>query len=379
MKILHAISSIDPRHGGTSEAVLQLGREGVRLGHTVEIVSIDDPAERWIDDFPLTLHAKGPGKTAFQYSPEFQRWLCENVGRFDTVVVHALWQYTGVAVRSACEGGKQPPYFVFPHGMLDPYFDQFPIKRMKKNLFWWWADYRVLRDARAIFFTAEEERLGAHHSFKSLRGQDVIAPLGIADPPPFRPEMQTALSEKIPALAGRPYLLFLGRIHLKKGCDFLLRAWAQVSAQHPDLCLVMAGPDQTGWAAELQTLGNDRVFWPGMLAGDAKWGALYGAEAFVLPSHQENFGLAVAEALACSTPVLISKKVNIWREITEAGGGFAEEDNDAGTLTLLRRYLSLDDPEKSTFRLAARATFEKHFRLANAAEFLHQQIARLLK
>ncbi len=379
MKILHAISSIDPRQGGTSEAVLQLSREAVRQGHDVEIASIDDPSSAWIRDFPLPLHALGPGKTAFQYAPRFQTWLRENVRRFDAVFSHALWQYTGVAVRSACLGGaSRHPYFVFPHGMLDPYFDQFPLKRMKKNLFWPWADYRVLRDARATFFTSEEERLGAHRSFKSLRGNDIITPLGIDDPPAFAPTMRQAFQEKVPMLEGRPYLLFLGRIHRKKGCDLLLRAWSQIAAGHPGLCLVMAGPDQTGWTSELRSIQNERVFWSGMLVGDAKWGALHGAEAFVLPSHQENFGLAVAEALACSTPVLISKKVNIWREITEAGGGFADDNTATGTQNLLTRFLALSYSEKSALRLAARATFETHFRLSAAAALLHQHVAQLL-
>lgn len=375
MKILHAISSIDPRQGGTSEAVLQLSREAVRQGHEVEIVSIDDPAADWIANFPFELHANGPGKTAFQYSAKFASWLKENVGRFDAVFSHALWQFTGVAVRSACVGRQ--PYFVFPHGMLDPYFDQFPLKRMKKNLFWPWTDYRVLRDARAIFFTSEEERIGAHHSFKSLRGNDLITPLGIDDPPAFTSSMSEAFAAKVPELKGRRYLLFLGRIHRKKGCDLLLQAWSKIN--DPDLCLVMAGPDQTGWRSELQSIQAERVFWPGMLVGDAKWGALYLAEAFVLPSHQENFGLAVAEALACSTPVLISKKVNIWREITEAGGGFADENTFHGTSSLLTRFLALDDAQQSAFRLAARACFEKHFRLSAAAALLHNVVANSLQ
>jgi len=376
MKILHAISSIDPRHGGTSEAVVQLSREAIRHGHEIEIASIDDPSGAWIREFPLPLHALGPGKTAFQYSGKFQAWLQENIPRFDAVVSHALWQWTGVAVRTAC--GGHHPYFVFPHGMLDPYFDQFPLKRLKKSFFWPWADRRVLRDARAIFFTSEEERLGAHRSFPSLRGNDVIAPLGIDEPPAFTPAMEAAFAEKLPGLEGRRYLLFLGRIHLKKGCDLLLRAWSQLAAAHPELCLVMAGPDQTGWTSELQTITRERVFWPGMLTGDAKWGALHGAEAFVLPSHQENFGIAVAEALACATPVLISKKVNIWREIVAAGGGFAQDDTDSGTSALLHDFLALDPAAKTALRRSARQCFENHFRLSSAAELLHNHIARLI-
>jgi glycosyltransferase involved in cell wall biosynthesis len=382
MKILHVISSIDARQGGTSEMVLQFGREALRQGHEVEIATVDNPAAEWIRDFPLTLHALGPGWTAYAYSGKFQRWLHANVRRFDAVIVHGLWQFTGVAVRRACQETEtlpKQPYFVYTHGMLDPYFDRFPLKRLKKNLFWWWADYLVLRDARTIFFTAEEERRGAHVSFKSLRGDESIAPLGIDDPPPFSAVMREAFQEAVPGLEKRPYLLFLGRIHRKKGCDMLLRVWPTIAADNPDLCLVMAGPDQTGWTPKLKKISNERVFWPGMLTGNAKWGALRGAAAFILPSHQENFGLAIVESLACSTPVLISRKVNIWREIALSSGGYAEDPDDIGTRFMIERYLELSKPQKASFRYLARSTFEKHFLLSKAVENLHRQITDCLK
>jgi len=366
---------MDPRQGGTSEAVLQLCREAVRTGHEVEIASIDAPGREWATSFPIPLHPLGPGTSAWQYSASFLTWLKNNVRRFDAVVAHALWQFTGVAVRQACAG---QPYFVFPHGMLDPWFDQFPLKRLKKNLFWPWAEYRVLRDARSVFFTSEEERLGAHRSFRSLSAREIVTPLGIDDPPVATATMAEAFAAKVPHLAGRPYLLFLGRIHPKKGCDLLLAAWRKIAPQHPGLCLVMAGPDTTGWGATLPSPTDERVFWPGMLTGDAKWGALHNAEAFILPSHQENFGIAVAESLACSTPVLLSDKVNIWREITGAGGGFAEADSLAGTESLLRRFLALSPEEKNAFRQQARSCFHSHFRLSTAASTFHQHLARLI-
>src|SRR6185369_13539161 len=124
-----------------------------------------------------------------------------------------------------------------------------------------------------------------------------------------------------PALKGRQFLLFLGRVHPKKGCDLLIRAFAKsLDKIAPDMDLVMAGPDQVNWVPELKALTkrlgvDNRVHWPGMLTGALKWGAFHSADALVLPSHQENFGIAVAEAMACCTPALISDKVNIWREV----------------------------------------------------------------
>src|ERR1035437_10156512 len=89
------------------------------------------------------------------------------------------------------------------------------------------------------------------------------------------------------------------------------------------------------------------VTWTGMLAGDLKWGAFYQAQAFVLPSHQENFGIAVAEALACGRPVLISNKVNIWREIAEDRAGLVENDDRAGAVQLLRQWTGMSATAKT--------------------------------
>ena len=116
---------------------------------------------------------------------------------------------------------------------------------------------------------------------------------------------------KFPPLHGRQLLVFLGRLHPKKGCDLAIDAFAAIAQRAPNLCLVLAGPDQIGWQTGLTTraekLGiNSRVIFTGMLSGELKRGALMAADAFILPSHQENFGMAVVEALSLGVPVLIS-------------------------------------------------------------------------
>jgi glycosyltransferase involved in cell wall biosynthesis len=98
-----------------------------------------------------------------------------------------------------------------------------------------------------------------------------------------------------------------------------------------------------------------------MLQGDAKWGAFHASDAFVLPSHQENFGIAVAEALACGLPALISDKVNIWREVAADGAGFVASDTGQGTLDSLTRWLRLDPVVAAAMREQALQCFERHF------------------
>jgi glycosyltransferase involved in cell wall biosynthesis len=123
--------------------------------------------------------------------------------------------------------------------------------------------------------------------------------------------------------------------------------------------------------AQAKNLGiGDRISWLGMLQGEDKWGAFYAAEAFCLPSHQENFGIVVAEALACGKPVLISNKVNIWREIEADAAGFVDEDTIAGTVRNMKRWLALNESGYSAMSGNAKHCFESRFQIRRAAERL---------
>jgi glycosyltransferase involved in cell wall biosynthesis len=140
------------------------------------------------------------------------------------------------------------------------------------------------------------------------------------------------------------------------------------------LQLVMAGPEQqdaSPWRGLARTLNiAERVTWTGMLSGDVKWGALHAAEVFVLPSHQENFGIAVVEALACGVPVLISREVNIWREIVESGAGLAAIDTVEGTRWLLESWLAKTPGEREQMKSAALRCFTERFEITRASETL---------
>lgn len=376
MKILHLISSIDPEGGGPMEGVRQLAPVMGRLGVEVEVACLEAPDAGYLADFPATVHALGPARLKYGYGPRLLPWLRANRTRFDAVIVDGLWQYHGFAAWRAL-AGTDTPYFVFTHGMLDPWFKRtYPLKHLKKWLYWPWAEYRLLRDARAVVFTCEEERRLAPQSFWLYRANEVVTAFGTRQPPQDPDgSLARAFVAQHPELAGKRLLLFLSRIHEKKGCDLLIEAFARVAGQHADLHLVMAGPDQSGWQAKLQQqaarLGiADRITWPGMLKGDAKWGAFHACEVFCLPSHQENFGIVVAEALACGKPVLISDKVNIWREIAEDGAGIVRNDDVRGTVDALSTWLTMPAARQDAMCHAARACFESRFRIERVAASL---------
>jgi glycosyltransferase involved in cell wall biosynthesis len=377
MRILRVISSMDPKSGGPSEGVRQISNALEAEGHATEIVSLDVPESPWITDSPWSIHALGPAIGSYCFSSRLSPWIRERTRDFDCVIIHGLWQYASLGTWRSLRRASTP-YFVYTHGMLDPWFqDAHPIKHVKKSVYWRLAEHRVLRDARAVLFTSEEESFLASRSFRPYRCNSVTVNYGTAGPPGRAEDDHRALRENLPDLVGRRYLLFLGRIHPKKGCDLLLEAFATAAASDPDLMLVMAGPDQLGWANELMRravdLGIDRrVRWVGMLTGALKWGVIRSAEAFVLPSHQENFGIAVAEALSCGVPVLISDKVNIWREIQADGAGFVGADNLEGTIQILKKWVSQSASEKKLAISQASDCFANRFHIQGAASNLLQ-------
>ena len=374
MHILHIIGTIDPAAGGPSESVRALLRFGPP-GYTGEVLTLDPSGAEFFKDLPCPVHGMGPQTSTYGYSRPLYEWLKGNRDRFDGVMVNGLWQYIGLAAWLVLRGRK--PYVVFSHGMLDPYFKRrFPLKHLKKWGYWLAAEYWVLRGAYRVLFTTEEESRLAKQSFWLHRWTGYVIPFGADRPPGEGEALKQAFLAQCPKMRGRRFLLYLGRIHRKKGCDLLIQSFIKYAARDPELHLMMAGPDQQGWSGGLKAMVaeaglSDRVHWPGMLRGDVKWGAFFAGEVFILPSHQENFGIAVAEALACGRPVLLTDKVNIAREIADDGAGLMEADTQEGTDNLLRRWIEMPPAQRAAMAEQARRTFGQRYDMqVNAAKIM---------
>lgn len=372
MNILHVINSSNPAGGGPIESIAQAHLALHQAGHRFEIVCLDPPDAAWLKNFPLSVHATGPALSRYRYSPRLVPWIRAHAARFDCAIVHGVWRFPSLAAYRALRG-TGVPFFLYTHGMLDPAFRTlFPVRHAIKSLWWKTVEYRVVRDARAVFFTCEEERRLAHESFKPLECRDALVPYCVGEPPGDPEVQKQSFLQRFPQLRAGRFILFLSRIHPKKGCDLLIRAFAEAAAGTPDTRLAMAGPDPVGWADELRNLAErlgvaDRITWTGMLSGDLKWGAFRSADVFVLPSHQENFGIAVVEALSCGVPVLTTDRVNIWREIQADGAALIGRDTSEGAKRMLEEWLGLDQKKRETMRGNARTCFAARFRSAEAA------------
>lgn len=371
MRILHIIGTLNPEAGGPVESVRVLLSYGP-IGYTGEVVTLDAPGAPYLAQIGFPVHALGPQTNTYGFNSKLLPWLRDNRDRFDGVVVNGLWQYCGFAAWRALAGHK--PYVVFTHGMLDPYFKRaFPLKHLKKWLYWMPIEYRVLRDAFRVLFTSNAECRLAAESFWLHKWNGYVVPYGASGPTGDPETDLQAFFDACPAARNKRFLLFLGRIHRKKGCDMLIDAFAKVAPTDPDLFLVMAGPDQQGWREKLEAAAAaagiaDRVIWPGMLRGPQKWGAFRACEAFVLPSHQENFGIAVAEALACGRPVLLGDKVNIAADIAEDHAGLMEPDTPKGTLALLERWIAFTPAEKAHMAELALECYHRRYDMRENAK-----------
>ena len=393
---------MDPLTGGPCQGIRNSNLALSDLGVKREVVSLDSPLASFLGDDAFPIHAMGPGERIWGYSPKLIPWLIENLGRFDVVIVNGLWQYHSYAVRKALILYKKqimnnvnkpiPKLFIMPHGMLDPYFQRAPerkLKALRNWIYWKLIEHKVINEAQGLLFTCEEELLLAREPFKPYRPKaELNVGYGIVEPPVHTFEMAQAFFAACPEVGKRPFFLFLSRVHQKKGVDLLIKAYKKVydkRLNHNDLefpALVIAGPGlETPYGQQMLDLAlegtqiNAPIYFPGMLKGDAKWGAFYMCEAFILPSHQENFGIAVAEALACSKSVLISNQVNIWREIIAAKGGIAADDTLDGTQELLEVWNNLSSDKKIETGKQARYCYEKHFKTRPAAKKLFDAIS----
>jgi len=263
------------------------------------------------------------GPTGWQFSLSMTKALKENIPRFDLVYLSAIWNYPTAVAAHYCRKYKKP-YIIAPRGIFYPY--TFNKKVWKKWPYYKLISKRDMEKASAIHYTTRDE-LERGHPFLGLRNNKTfIAPNGV-DLSEFNnlPPREN-LRNKYPILKDKKVILFLSRLDWKKGLDILAKAYGIIAKQRNDVHLLIVGDGQKSfreivkkWFRDEGVL--DRVVFAGMLTGREKLESFSGSDVFVLPSHSENFGMAIVEAMACGLPVVITNTIGIHQEITEAKAG----------------------------------------------------------
>jgi len=295
----------------------------VALGAEVSVVTtdadgdgrMDVPLNRPVSEGGVTYRFFGrtlPG--SWKYSRPLSRWLNDHIGEFDVVHVHALFSHSTIpACRAAARAGV--PYLLRPLGTLDPW--SLRHRSWKKAPYLRLVERTHLRHAAAIHVTSVQEA----RAVEALCCRETIRciPLGVRLP-----------SERVPDSRARHpgpvRVLFLSRIHPKKGLPLLLEALARLEQERVPIELLVAGSGEPAYEERMRALSHalgvaGRVRFLGHVEGDAKRRLLAESDLFVLPSHQENFGIAVVEAMAAGLPVVVSDQVGVAAEVAAGGAG----------------------------------------------------------
>lgn len=377
MRVLHVIPTVARRYGGPSVAIRGMTEALASLGADVTVVTTDADGPGKLD-VPLG-EAVADGGVTYRYFPRtvpgewklsFQmgRWLAREASAFDVVHVHSLFAHpTIVACRAAAAASV--PYIIRPLGMLGEWSLQ--QGAWKKRPYLALVDNRYLSRASAIHATSREEAdaVSARGHGERVR----IIELGVAAPP--REFSRSSSSD------GPLKLLFLSRLHLKKGIPLLLDAVADAVGNGANLHLSIAGDGEPQYVSELHERVsarklNERVRFLGHVSGDAKWRAFAEADAFVLPSSHENFGIAVAEAMMAGLPVVISDQVGIAPEIREAGAGLVVPLDNSWLASALSDLAS-DRNRAATMGARGRALAISRYSWRSTAERLHELYTEL--
>lgn len=387
MRILRVIPTMDPQSGGPCQGIRNSIPAQESMGVINEVVCFDSSTAEFQGKDDFRIYRLGPAVGPYSYCASFASWLKENLLSYDIVVIHGLWLYHSYGtfkVWRSLKDQKQkvPDLYVMPHGMLDPYFQKAKSRRLKaiRNwVFWKMVEKNVINGTTGLLFTCEQELNLAKTTFTPYYPKkEFNVGYGVPLPPPQEAWFIDAFEQKCEAIKKKPYFLFLSRIHPKKGAEILINAYIKLLNKFPGIPdLVIAGPGKdTNFGQMLQKIAKGySIHFPGMLEAEAKWGAFYGCEAFLLPSHQENFGIAVVEAMACGKAVLISDQVNIFREIQNGDGGLISTDTEEGVHEMLCRWISLSEEERRRKGRNSKKVYHNHYAIEKAA----RRMVRTLK
>lgn len=358
-RVLHVTPYLTPEAGGPPVVVERLADHAAEAGWAAGILTTAELT----GDHGAALRRARPEATVLpsQRAALTQRGaVARAVAGADILHLHTLWSPLCAMAARAARAARMP-YVLSPHGMLDPW--SMRQKAAKKRLYWRLVEGRMARGAARIVYTTAAERDLAVRSVGAI-GESAVIPLGADAPPGPRDALADAFAKAHPDLAGTPLIVFLGRLHPKKRPEAMVAALPALRAEVPEATLAFVGTGEAEAALrqQAQALGvADAVAVLGQRTGAAKWQALAAADLFVLPSRQENFAIAVAEALRIGLPVLLTRSVNIWQEVTEAGAGVALDEADLPASIATEAARLLRDPArreamgKRAEALAARA------------------------
>ena len=346
MKLVHSVPHIDQEASGPSYSIPRLCESLAKLGHEVELSCL--AAKDGIPEVSIDVHRQWPILTRFAISSSHARALSRKAAQVDIVHNHSLWSMVNIAAGWVVPA-KHARLVTSPRGTLSSW--ALSRTMLLKRLLWP-MQRRALQRADLLHATSEGEYL-------DIRKQGFTAPVAIV---PNGIDLPILPPRKI--RAKQRTLLFLGRIHPTKCIDRLLYSWKQLQGAHPDWQLLIAGPGEPEYENKMRKLSEslscERVTFAGPLYGTSKSEAYLEADLFVLPSHSENFGMTVAEALSHSCPAVVSRGAP-WSGLELEGCGWWIENDVTSLTTALGAAMLLQPQELEVMGGKGRDWMERDF------------------
>lgn len=349
MKVLHVIPSISLNLGGPSQVVINEVKYLRQWGVDAEIVTTNDDEENTLDvplnqriiyqDVPVYFLPRfNPRLKEFIFSPAITNWLWQNMQHYDLINTHYLFSFSP-SCAAAIARFKHIPYIMRTIGQLTPW--ALEQSKLKKQIYSLLIEKNNLNHAAKIHCTAPAEAEDVK-SF-GIKTPTFVLPLGV-NPPDKLSKAEQKIRSQYNILEHQKVILFLSRLHYKKRPDFLIDALVNLKKERDDFYLILAGsgePDYLEYLQDKISSGNleNNVTFAGFVAGETKDLLLQGADLFVLPSFSENFGLAIAEAMAAKCPVIVTKGIQIAPQIADYEAGLMIENDQKSLIEALKNLL----------------------------------------
>ena len=370
MKILHVIDTCNPKTGGPIEGIKQLNYFYLKNKIYSEILSND--TQKSIKKFKKNLpkiNPVGPKFSIYSINYSLIKWLKKNVKRFDCIIVHGLWHYHNYAVWKIAKS-TNIPYFVFSHGSLDPWFNYtYPLKFFKKKIFWFLFQKKFLEFSKSILFTSLIEKKLAMKAFNFSNIKPQIVKYGIIGNPIKKKFNFIKNKKKKIFLSKKKILLYLGRVQEKKGIDILIKSFIKLQNKKKNYLLVICGPTIPIYQKYLKSLipknKNSEIIFLNPLYHNDKWRLLNSSFVFCSPSHQENFGISIVEALSSKIPVITTTQVNIYKKIKNYKAGLISKDNYNSFTNILNSFLKKNNNDYLKMSANAYKCFNNEFNAKN--------------